>query len=193
MRSTELLLLITAVVSALGCGHYENRDFFARGRGIGITDPEPDKDGTWWLGIEHETARPQSGQLVQRWDASVSSNTIAVHAWVVAAGGFNRWWYGMPESGAHIETIHEGQYRVVYRDTDGQEWLLGSVEARRLEIVPPQRWQWSSVERHNHGVHPTPTALFSGVSGAAPSGYPFLPARCNTAMIGHGDGPGGPW
>ena len=157
MRRSEVLVLAGLCTTALlrGCGHYEDRTSFGTGHGIGVTDPSPDKDGSWWLGIEHRTAFLHSGQWVQRWDANVSGDTITVRALVVDARMSNRWWYGPPESGAHIDSLQEGRYHVVYRDEDGHQWPLATVTARRQDVVSPQQWHWSSGGRHNIRMNPT--------------------------------------
>jgi hypothetical protein len=84
---------------------------------------------------------------------------------VVSAGRLNRWWYGHPESGAHIDSLSEGQYHVVYWDGDGHEWPIALVTARRQDVVPAQRWQWAYDERHNNGSQPTVDAPSSRAAG----------------------------
>jgi hypothetical protein len=143
--------------------------------GIGITDPQPDKDGTWWMAIQHDTAMGHSGKYVQRWDAEVHEDRIAVRALVVLAGSTTRAWYGSPELGAHIARLAEGDYQVVYLNRDGTESLLGHVTARRSDHVPAPILQWSEGQRHNKPIKlavraVTPLAVAS-VAPAQPAAY----------------------
>ena len=148
MRTLITFGLAATAFAALACspGRYEKREFFARGQRIGITDPIADKDGTWWMAIDHHTAILHSGQYVQRWDAEVAGHTIVLRALVVPTGALTEWWYGSPEYGAHIDVLDEGVYSVVYRDPSGTESSCGRVTARRLSRLPEAVWQWSRLD-----------------------------------------------
>lgn len=142
----RLLVLASVISCALEvgcCGRHEGRAYFAKGHGIGITDPIPDNDGTWWMAVQHETLIQHSGQFVQRWDATVRDDTIELQALVVSSGPISRWWHGPPESGAHIHTLQQGDYTVVYLERDGSKVPLGRVTARRSDRLPKQKWRWS--------------------------------------------------